>query len=105
MSQEFLASITAAREQGVVIVVVAQPAEGNVNFGNYAAGNVLGEAGAISGRDLTTEAALTKLYYLISRNLSLADIEKKMQQPISEEVTPVGQYPVYEWRDIFGDSA
>lgn len=83
---EFLASITAAREQGVVVVVVAQPAEGNVNFGNYAAGNLLGKAGAISGRDLTTEAALTKLYYLISRRLSPAEIETQMQQPLSGEM-------------------
>ncbi|MFK7805339.1 MAG: type I asparaginase [Anaerolineae bacterium] len=83
---DFLAAIADARQQGVVIIVVAQPLEGMVNFGAYAAGSALGQAGAINGRDLTTEAALTKLYYLISLKLGPAEIEDGMMRPIAGEM-------------------
>lgn len=83
---DFLAAISAARQQGVVVIVVAQPLEGMVNFGSYAVGSALGQAGAINGRDLTTEAALTKLYYLISLKLSPAKIEERMVRPIAGEM-------------------
>lgn len=83
---DFLDAIASARRQGVVVIVVAQPLEGMVNFGNYAAGSALGQAGAINGRDLTTEAALTKLYYLISLKLQSAEIEERMMRPIAGEM-------------------
>lgn len=84
--KEFLDSIASARKQGVVIVVVAQPSQAQVDFGQYAAGSVLGQAGAINGKDLTTEAALTKLYYLISLGLGPAEIEAGMMRLISGEM-------------------
>lgn len=82
----FLKAIAEARQGGVVVVVVAQPMDGLVNFGNYAAGSALGRAGAISGRDLTTEAALTKLYYLISLDFGVDEIERRMALPIAGEM-------------------
>lgn len=86
-NEGFLQSIAAARSRGIVVVVVAQPLQANVDFTDYAAGSAIGRAGAVSGRDLTTEAALGKLYYLISLNLSAADIELRLTAAIAGEMS------------------
>ncbi len=83
---QFLSAITAARAKGIVIVVVAQPLEGIVQFDNYAVGSALRQAGAVSGKDMTTEAALAKLYYLISLGLGAKQIEERIRLPISGEM-------------------
>ena len=83
----FLQSVADARRQGIVVVVVAQPLQASVDFGDYAAGSAIGQAGAVSGGDLTTEAALAKLYYLISLELSAEDIEKRMVSDIAGEMS------------------
>jgi len=41
----------------------------------------------ISGFDLTVEATLTKLHFLLSQNLTSAEIRAKMQQNLRGELT------------------
>lgn len=86
-NEAFLTAIADARRQGVVVVVVAQPLQAIVDFGDYAAGSAIGQAGAVSGCDLTTEAALAKLYYLISLELSAAEIEQRMVSDLAGEMS------------------
>ena len=61
----FLDIIREASESGKIILNVTQCLSGEVDMDIYATGRSLKEAGVVSGHDITTEAALGKLFYLM----------------------------------------
>ena len=74
-----------AHENGTIVVVRSQCPEGKVNLGTYAASSALKEIGAVDGGDMTTEAALAKLYYLLSKGYEPAKIKELMEKNIRGE--------------------
>ena len=82
-----LACLTKAKEQEIVVINCSQCIKGTVDMSGYATGNSLSEAGVISGHDMTLEATLTKLHYLLSQNLSYEEICKLMQVSLRGELT------------------
>ncbi|MBE6536496.1 MAG: asparaginase [Ruminococcaceae bacterium] len=79
--------IRAAFSAGAVITVCSQCPVGAVSLGAYAASAELLSAGAVSGFDMTTEAAVAKLYYLFSKGFSTDEIKAKMETDIAGELT------------------
>ena len=73
---------------GAVVVVCSQCPQGTVSLGTYEASSALKRAGAVGGRDMTTEAAVAKLYYLFSKGLGLGEIKSAMEHDICGELTP-----------------
>lgn len=72
---------------GAVITVCSQCPSGTVSLGAYETSSQLKSAGAVSGRDMTTEAAVAKLYYLFSIDISDAEIKKLMEKNVAGELT------------------
>ena len=79
--------IQKASDNGTVIVVCSQCPHGTVSLGAYETSSTLKDAGAVSGYDITTEAAVAKLYYLFSRGLSRDEIRARMERNMRGEIT------------------
>lgn len=86
--KELLKALAQASERGVVIVNTTQCLRGRVDMGGYATGSALNEAGVVGGADMTPEAALTKLIYLIGKGHTPNEVRNLVQENLRGEMTP-----------------
>ncbi len=87
--QAFMQTLKQANEQGIIMVNVSQCAGGHVS-NSYAASKPLQQAGVICGEDMTIEAAVTKLYYLLAKyGANSEKIKTLLHTNIRGELTPI----------------
>lgn len=76
-----------AVDNGTVICVCTQCLRGSAMLGAYEVSSGLKAAGALSGNDMTAEAAVSKLYYLFSSKRSHSEIKALMEKDLRGEMT------------------
>ena len=74
-------------EDGVSVVVTTQCLYDSSNLGVYQVGNKLLDMGVIQGRDMTSEAAMTKLMWAIGQDLGPEEIRELFNRNLAGEVT------------------
>jgi L-asparaginase len=76
-----------AADRGVVFLNITQCTQGRVEMGRYETSEQLLRAGVISGYDITPEAAVTKLMFLLGQGHSAEELKLLLNKPIKGEIT------------------
>ncbi|AUC85459.1 L-asparaginase 1 [Polaribacter sp. ALD11] len=83
----FLNLIEKAIQNNIKVVNVTQCASGSVILGHYDTSVGLKALGVIGGIDITTEAAIAKLMYLLSENLTDKSFKNYFQKSLRGEIS------------------
>lgn len=83
----FIESLRAGIKKGLVIVDITQCDGGAVELGRYETSVQLKEMGVVSGHDMTFEAALAKLMFLLAQKLSGRRLRELLETSLRGELT------------------
>lgn len=88
ITQEWFINLLAeAIKNNIIIFNVTQCTTGTVDMSKYETGIKLKKIGVIGGKDITTEAAVTKLSYLLGKNFSKKEVEKLLTISLRGEIS------------------
>lgn len=83
----FINCLQEAVDSGKIIVDISQCQRGSVELGKYETSKKLQQMGVISGYDMTFEATITKLMYLMGQGLTKTEVIELMEQSLRGELT------------------
>ena len=79
--------VAQAQRRGKILVNVTQCNKGLVDMDLYATGMTLKKTGVVSGRDLTVESALSKLFYLMGESPNNAWVKAQFERNLMGEIS------------------
>eukprot|EP00940_MAST-03C_sp_MAST-3C-sp2_P002653 g2653.t1 len=85
-------AVKLAVDQGIVVVAATQCLKGTVDLGAYEAGISSADVNVVSSSDMTTEATVTKLSYLLGAGLPVDRVKELMGVSLCGELTPLDEY-------------
>lgn len=85
----FLDCLARAQQRSLLILNVSQCEEGRVVQGHYETSARLSRLGVIGGDDITTEAAITKLMFVLGLGLAEAETRRLLSQDLRGEISPI----------------
>ena len=83
----FIDILRSTIRKGIPVVNVTQCSGGSVSMGQYQTSSQLKDIGLISGKDITTEAAIAKMMYLLPKGLANRDFRRRFEQNLRGEIT------------------
>lgn len=83
----FLDIVKEAIDKGIVIMNVTQCSSGSVDMERYEGGKSLLDLGVLSGYDITTEAAITKLMFLFGHGMNNDQVKEHISYSLIGEIT------------------
>lgn len=83
----FISCLQDAIAKEKIILDISQCKGGSVQLGLYETSRKLQQMGIVSGYDLTFEAAITKLMYLLGQDLSVMEIKQYLEISVAGELT------------------
>ncbi len=89
----FCDCLSEATARGIVILNVTQCVNGAVHR-RYESSDALLSAGVVSGRDITAEAAITKMMYLFGLGLDTDHVKRVLSHPLCGEVSTLQELAV-----------